>query len=140
MFEFKTRTAFMVLLLAVHVFGDSLSKQNNSTKFSSSIVSDHGSKLIQPVPLVADRPHHTVQSENFTNLVRLEDVLMVFDLNELAAKWTKIQHEFKSDCALNMMEYFRGLQQHKLWAIKSKLHVKKNQLVLVASFCFCSCQ
>ncbi|XP_031635860.1 O-acyltransferase like protein [Contarinia nasturtii] len=122
MFEFKTRTAFMVLLLAVSIFGDSLpniSKQNNSTKTSSSIVSDHGSKLIQPVPLVAEHPHHiNVQSENFTNLMRLEDVLMVFDLKELAAKWSKIQPEFKSDCAQNMIEYFRGLQQHKLWAIK----------------------
>lgn len=143
MFGFDIRTAFIVLVVAVQIFGANISHQsqhsnvttvhhnNNSTttsttttteKSSSLDVSAPGSKLIQPVPLVADHPHGVVNvhSDNFTHLVRLEDVLMVFDLNQLAAKWLKIQHEFKSECANDMTEYFRGLQQHKMWAIKSK--------------------
>lgn len=138
MFAIDIRTAFMVLLVAVHIFGDSASSHHshhsnaesahtsnstNTTESSSLDVSAHGSKLIQPVPLVADHPHQVIsgQSDNFTQLMRLQDVLMVFDLNELAAKWAKIHHEFKSECAHDMTEYFRGLQQHKMWAIKSKL-------------------
>lgn len=133
---FDIRTAFMVLLIAVHIFGANVTHQSNSTmvihrssstteKSSTLDVSAHGSKLIQPVPLIAEQPHRviTVQSDNFTHLVRLEDVLTVFDLNELAAKWSKIQHEFKSKCSHDMTEYFRGLQQHKMWAVKSKFFV-----------------
>ncbi|XP_055326560.1 nose resistant to fluoxetine protein 6 [Sitodiplosis mosellana] len=137
MYGFDIRTAFMVLLVAVHIFGDSVSHQSHhsnatsathnhhnssTTERSSSLdVSAHGSKHIQTVPLVADHPSHQVitgQSDNFTHLVRLQDVLTVFDLNELAAKWSKIQHEFKSKCVHDMTEYFRGLQHHKMWAIK----------------------
>lgn len=141
MFALDIRTAFMVLLVTVHIFGDSVlhhshhsnvesanstntNNSTNTTERSSSLdVSAHGSKLIQPVPLVADHPHEVIsgQSDNFTQLMRLKDVLMVFDLNELAQKWSKINHEFKTECAHDMIEYFRGLQQHKMWAIKSKL-------------------
>lgn len=132
MFGFEFRTAFTVLLLAVHIFGASLTHHNqnetvitdnksDAAKSSSVDISAHGSKLIQPVPLVADHPHHVVSvPDNFTNLVRLEDVLMVFDVNQLATKWPKIKHELKSECAQDMTEYFRGLQQHKMWATKSK--------------------
>lgn len=125
MYGIEIRTAFTVVLLAAQIFGDSLtppSHNASAVKHSSLDVRAHGSKLIQPVPLVANHPDHviSVHSDNFTNLLRLEDVLMVFDIDELAAKWTKNQHEFKSECAQDMTELFRGLQQHKLWAIKSK--------------------
>lgn len=133
MYGIEIRTAFTVLLLAAQIFGDSLTHQSHNVstvkhtssdteKASTIDVSAHGSKLIQPVPLVANHPDHVISahSDNFTNLLRLEDVLMVFDIDELAAKWMKIQHEFKTECAQDMTEMFRGLQQHKLWAIKSK--------------------
>lgn len=129
MIGFDIRTAFMVLLVAVNIFGASVPHQShhsNATSIthnnSSTTEKSSSSKLIQPVPLVADHPH-VIQSDNFTHLVRLEDVLMVFDLNVLAAKWSKIHHEFKTECAHDMTEYFRGLQHHKMWAIKSKFTV-----------------
>lgn len=148
MFRSDVRTVFMVLLFAAYIFGDSLPHQthnasmienSNSEKMKTSTldVSAHGSKLIQPVSLVADTTHQ-MQTDNFTNLVRLEDVLMVFNLNEVAAKWPVIQHEFKAGCARDIMEYFRGLKQYKMWAIKSKFVVSIDRIEsFLVDFCYC---
>lgn len=142
MFGYEIRTAFMVLLLAQNIFGNSppptASPQQNHThvteQSNSSITSaksgteanSHGSKLLQSVPLIANHPQHQLLSresipENFTNIVRLEDVLVIFDLDGIATNWPTIRHELRSSCQHDMNEYFRGLQQHKMWAIKSKL-------------------
>lgn len=140
MFGQEVRTAFVVLLLAQNIFGDSpfSSQQSNHThateQSNSSIASaksgtetnSHGSKLLQSVPLIANHPQHQLlsresTSENFTNIVRLEDVLVIFDLDGVATNWPQIRHELRSNCQHDMNEYFRGLQQHKMWAIKSKL-------------------
>lgn len=139
MFVYEIRTAFMVLLLAQNIFGNSSSLQQNHTHVteqpnssiapakSATEANSHGSKLLQSVPLIANHPQHQLLShesttaENFTNIIRLENVLVVFDLNELATNWPKIRHELRSNCQHDMNEYFRGLQQHKIWAIKSKL-------------------
>lgn len=139
MFGVEIRNALLVLVLAAaHIYGDSSPHQSHNvttviqhnsadTAKSSAAVDAPGSKRIQSVPsIVVDHHPHaetkliSATPDNFTDLVRLQDVLMVFDLHEIAAKWTKIQHEFKSDCRQSMTEYFRGLQQHKMWAIKSK--------------------
>lgn len=136
MFGIEIRTAFTVLLLAQTIFGDSLSQHShnittstynssNAAK-SSTEVNSHGSKLLQPVPLVAEHPPQVISIstvdhvDNFTKIVRLEDVLVIFDLNGLVASWPKIQHDLKTDCRQDMTEYFRGLQHHKMWAVKSK--------------------
>lgn len=139
MFWYEIRTAFMVLLLAQNIIANSSSLQQNHTSVTeqpnSSVApakigietNNHGSKLLQSVPLIA---HHAQQqqllareaaAENFTNMVRLEDVLVIFDLNEIAANWPKIRHDLRSNCQHDMQAYLRGLQQHKMWAIKSKL-------------------
>lgn len=138
MIRFEIRTAFMVLLLAHCIIGDSLPHQShnittanhNSSDVakSSTDVNSHGLKLLLHVPSIAEHQPQVISlsidhthSDNFTKIVRLEDVLVIFDLNELAARWPKIQHDLKSECRHDMTEYLRGLQQHKLWAVKSKL-------------------
>lgn len=139
MFGFEIRSAFLVLLLAAQIFGDSLPHQShnitsvklNSADNSPTVASAHGPKLIQSVPsTVVDHPHphptktvSAIHADNFTDLVRLQDVLTVFDLDALAEKWPTVQHEFKSGCRQDMTEYFRGLQLHKLWATKSKYNL-----------------
>lgn len=137
MFGFEIRTAFLVLLLAAHIFGDSsphLSHNITTVKYNSadtvkasSSLDDSGTKHIQSVPSIDVNHSHPTRStaaghnsDNFTDLVRLEDVLTVFDLNELAAKWSTIQHDFQPKCRQDMTEYFRGLQMHNIWATKSK--------------------
>lgn len=140
MFGYEIRTAFMVLLLAQNIFGNSSSSQQNHTNVteqpnssiapakSATEANSHGSKLLQSVQLIANHPQHQLLSrestaDNFTNIVRLEDVLVIFDLNEIATNWPKIRHDLRSTCQHDMNEYFRGLQQHKMWAIKSKLQL-----------------
>lgn len=135
MFGIEIRTAFMVLLMALNVFGDSLTHQShnisevnhNSTEAakSSSDIDSHGSKLLQTVPLVAEHSPHVISistdpSDNFTHIVRLEDVLTVFDVKELAGKWPTVRKQLRSECQQDMTEYFRGLQEHQMWAVKSK--------------------
>lgn len=117
------RTLAILLLCALQIFGDHISTTNEGTVNLNESTSNEP----KSVPLIADHPNHVhavkstpIKSDNFTNLLRLEDVLMVFDLNELAAKWQNVKHEFKSDCSESMTMYFRGLQHRKMWATKSK--------------------
>lgn len=135
MFWYEIRTAFMVLLLAQNIFASlqsnhtmSVTEQPNSSVApakSGIETNNHGSKLLQSVPLIANHAQHQLLSrelaaDNFSSIVRLEDVLVIFDLKEIAASWPKIRHELRSSCQHDMNEYLRGLQQHKMWAIKSK--------------------
>lgn len=148
---YEIRTAFMVLLLAQNIFASSSSVQQihtSATEQPNSSVApaksgietnNHGSKLLQSVPLIANHAQHQLLSrestaENFTNLVRLEDVLVIFDLNEIAANWPKVRHDLRSNCQLDMNEYLRGLQQHKMWAIKSKLELLMFFVIFLALF------
>lgn len=137
MFWYEIRTAFMVLLVAQSIYANSSSAQQNHTSATeqpnSSVVpaksgvetNNHGSKLLQSVPLIANHAQHQLlardtAAENFTDIVRLEDVLVIFDLKEIATNWSTIRHELRSNCQHDMTEYLRGLQQHKMWAIKSE--------------------
>lgn len=104
--QFDLRTAFVVLLCVAQIIGNSSPSDRNTHNLSLNQSS---------VPLSLNN-----KADNFTDLLRLEDVLMVFNLKRLANKWTDVQHELKPKCAGQMTEYFRGLQQHKLWAVKSK--------------------
>lgn len=140
MFGYEIRTAFMVLLLAQNIFGDTPSASQSNSSIapakSGTEPSSHGSKLLQSAPLIANHPQHQLlshepaTSENFTNIVRLEDVLVLFDLDGLATNWPKIRHELRSNCQHDINEYLRGLKQHKMWAIKSKLpsHYDSNRV------------
>lgn len=129
MFWYEIRTAFMVLFLAQNIYANSTEQPNGSVApaaKSGTETNNGGSKLLQSVPLIANNPQHQLLSrestaDNFTNLVRLEDVLVIFDLDEIATNWPKIRHDLRSNCQHDMNEYLRGLQQHKMWAIKSKL-------------------
>lgn len=108
--RFNLKTAFIVLLCVAQIFGDHATSTD-----SSAIKSDGLTRSLPAVPL-----NMTANGDNFTDLLRLEDVLMVFNLKRLANKWANVHHELRPTCAAQMTEYFRGLQQHKLWAIKSK--------------------
>lgn len=126
----------IVLLFSTEIFGENathtedISKTDEitaATKNSVSLMDKSKSSAQSVVPLAAvtnpnqsTTPSTSINSNNFTRLIRLEDVLTVFDLNELAYKWPNIKNQFKSNCANDMTEYFQGLRQHKSWAIKSK--------------------
>lgn len=73
------------------------------------------------LPIIIE--HHsdvTSSSDNLTSFLRLEDVLRVFDILELARKWHLIKNEFEPLCKTDMTDYFHGLRQHSIWATKSE--------------------
>lgn len=84
---------------------DNLSIENKKTSLPRII--EHHSEIIS-------------SSDNLTSFLRLEDVLRVFDIIELAKKWHSIKNEFKLQCKTDMTDYFHGLKQHSIWATKSK--------------------
>lgn len=131
----NVRIAFIVFVCATQIAGDN----HNETYTDPSInTSNDGiwnslasknrkaampltSAPTKPVPTASITPTIAVPDDNFTDLVRLGDVLTVFDLTQLANKWPQVKDTLQLGCAAQMTNYFRGLQQRKLWAIKSKL-------------------
>lgn len=64
---------------------------------------------------------HGPDSLNLTSVLRLENVLEVFNIRDVAKLWE--QHatdQITAECANDMHAYLHGLQQHQLWATKSK--------------------
>lgn len=57
---------------------------------------------------------------NFYNLTRIEDLLDLFNMNEIGAQWKQIHDKVNPICAQNMMEYLSGLEKRTIWAIKSE--------------------
>lgn len=143
MFGIEIRTAFMVLmLLAQHCFGDPTTSQQNHTSHSteqpinsvslksSTDSTSHGSKSMHQPSSVPSAANHLnqlvsddVQFDDFTQIVDLSDILVIFNVKELAAMWPKVQHDVRTECQHDMIEYFRGLAKQKVWAQKSKIYL-----------------
>lgn len=59
---------------------------------------------------------------NFNNLTRIEEILELFSVDVIGSQWKLIHGKIQNElCAKNMIEYLEGLQNKKVWAIKSKL-------------------
>lgn len=112
MIQLDVRTAFIVLICVTQIIGEHGTGPSNAAATLPLASTAHNLSPNQSaVPLSGD---------DFTDLLRLEDVLMVFNLKRLGGKWRDVQPELKPQCAGQMTEYLRGLKQYKLWAIKSK--------------------
>lgn len=57
---------------------------------------------------------------NYENLNGIDDLVQLYDIHVLGAKWTEIASKLTSQCARDMSEYFNGLEKKVSWAIKSK--------------------
>lgn len=140
---YRSRTVFIFLLCILQIFGDSVPTTHEHEHPNATVVKNNSSHLqstsrdsksIQSVPLIADLPLEKAKSiDNFTSIVRLQDVLRVFDITELARKWHVIKGDFKSQCTTDMTKYLRGLKHHNLWATKSKCLIFAVHFI---SFCF----
>lgn len=139
MYWTNVRIAFIAFVCVTHIGGDHngtlIEHLNPSIHTSydeilairSSLPRNHSKTAVPLKNAQPNRLHDTIISanpsslDNFTDLVRLSDVLMVFDLKQLANKWSHVKDALQPNCAAHMTNYFRGLQQRKLWAIKSEL-------------------
>lgn len=129
------RVAFIVFVCATQIAGDNYNETYTDPSINTSYEairnSLQSSKRESDVPLTSLTTKRlpteptistiATPADNFTNLLRLGDVLTVFDLTQLANKWPQVKDALQPRCAAQMTNYFRGLQQRKLWAIKSKL-------------------
>ena len=58
--------------------------------------------------------------KNFQNLTRIEDLLDLFSIEEIGAQWTRLHDKLSPACSVDMLQYLSGLEQRKLWALKSE--------------------
>jgi hypothetical protein len=59
-------------------------------------------------------------AKNYENITRLEDVLDIYNINTIGLNWINVSGHLGKSCAYNMMEYLNGLQERKIWAMKSE--------------------
>lgn len=58
--------------------------------------------------------------KNFQNLTRIEDLLDLFSIDEIGTQWTRLYDKLSPACSVDMSHYLTGLEQRKLWALKSE--------------------
>ena len=58
--------------------------------------------------------------KNYINITRLKDTFDIFDIKIVGAKWIDIRKTVGDKCSKNMMNYLNGLEENKIWAIKSE--------------------
>lgn len=128
------RTFAIVLALSQQILAEVLVKIENDTQSvhnhhinSSNNNQHHDDPHLLNQPSKSDRTssstaQHLLNNkyDNATHFLRLEDVLDIFNIEELALNWNNVDHQFHGNCSRDMHEYFYGLRTHKIWAIKSE--------------------
>lgn len=136
MFRFGIIIAFVSLLCALQLSGEKLNEPLSLARVNVTDVHlKNGPDVLSIENKITSLPriieHHseiTSSSDNLTSFLRLEDVLRVFDIMELAKKWHLIKNEFKPQCRTDMIDYFNGLRQHSIWATKSECSSSLNNI------------
>jgi hypothetical protein len=57
---------------------------------------------------------------NYANLTRLEDILNLFNIDKIGSSWKELNTHVNRECSRDMTEYLNGLEEKKIWALKSK--------------------
>lgn len=66
-------------------------------------------------------PRTINEGKNYTNLIRINELLDVFNIQNVGASWSIIRGLLGNNCSRDMIDYFQGLQDGDVWAIKSML-------------------
>lgn len=66
---------------------------------------------------------------NYANITRLEDILNLFNLNKIGASWKELSMQVSRECSHDMARYLDGLEERKIWALKSK---RKHNFCIIA--------
>lgn len=126
MSRYWLRTIAIAILFASHqIAGQNVSHSHSQTTIDDShpLATVALNRTAKNVP-TSDLRHsigHQSDSVNLTNVLRLENVLEVFDIREVAKLWERgSTDQFTTECASDMHAYLHGLQQRNLWATKSK--------------------
>lgn len=57
---------------------------------------------------------------NYANLTRLEDILNLFNVDKIGTSWKELSTQVNRECSRDMTAYLDGLEEKKIWALKSK--------------------
>lgn len=86
------------------------------SKLSDSIRSTlNESKLVLRKENLTSSSFHSNSSE-----LGIENMLRIFDAEILVSQWRELQRNTAGECRADMQDYVDGLQERKLWALKSK--------------------
>lgn len=69
-------------------------------------------------------------SNEFSNLPQLRDALNIFDISYLAKQWFNIQKDVSLNCSKDIYKYLNALNNSSMWALKSKLILKRTPPIL----------
>lgn len=64
--------------------------------------------------------HDEHVARNYANITRLEDILNLFNINKIGSSWKELSTQVTRECSRDMTEYLDGLEEKKIWALKSK--------------------
>lgn len=138
MSKFCLRTmAIAILLASQHILSQNVShshSQHTLPSLSSSLGKGGPSgvalnRTAKNLPSTKQPAHHAEHPPtsdasvdvNLTDVLRLENVLEVFNIRDVAKLWEQqATDQFTTECANDMRAYLHGLQQRNLWATKSK--------------------
>lgn len=62
----------------------------------------------------------TIGTQNYTDLLRISDVLDVFNVKHIGAQWSVFEKKLNANCSKDIQEYLQALQTAEVWALKSK--------------------
>lgn len=62
---------------------------------------------------------------NYANLTRLEDILNLFNIDKIGSSWKELNAQVGRECSRDMTEYLNGLEEKKIWALKSKSYCER---------------
>lgn len=62
----------------------------------------------------------TIGGQNYTDLLRIGDVLDVFNVRHIGAQWSVFEKKLNANCSKDIQEYLQALQTAEMWALKSK--------------------
>lgn len=62
----------------------------------------------------------TIGVQNYTDLLRISDVLDVFNVRHIGAQWSVFEKKLNANCSKDIQEYLQALQMAEMWALKSK--------------------
>lgn len=68
---------------------------------------------------------------NYDNVTNIDHILNLFSVGVIGSQWRELHKKLSSPCTHDMMEYLSGLEQKEIWAIKSKLLVYHQLLLLL---------
>lgn len=84
-----------------------------------------GSVLFNDSLLLASRRLPTV-GHNFTDFLRIRDVMNVFGVDHIASVWPQLEARLNANCSQDLMDYLQGLEAGKMWAMQSRFLSKSS--------------